>query len=429
MINSFKLDSRNNFEINDDDLSDWDFYNNERKKIDANNLINYNPVLKEQRKSLSPVFRAVIKGYITSNIDLNVENINNLKKDKNEIPKENQAEKSINFSGKTFSTKQNLSLVLKFANNEKKINYNFYSNLNSKTLYTDTADRNQIFLDDEFEENNKPYFSEKPMQFQNNNLDLNNNFNFSENFFIEDFHNLGNLKKYNKSAKKHEWDFNNNFADERILLTQIKQQEAEKKLLTIKKENKFKDDQKKDYENNFYIPKYSVTKELLIKEINEKDKGSLKSKLELYKTNNDFENVEFAISKNTQEYLGEKDNLNESFDKEKSALYHTFDNSKFNNKYLSKADTYNLTRNNEDSKNFNKTNKNNLDKISTVEENGNIFVLKITKENQEYTLNDKENLNFSKSNKKLSLLDKYIEHKATEYLNDNIKINFYSNLN
>jgi hypothetical protein len=45
--------------------------------------------------------------------------------------------------------------------------------------------------------------------------------------------------------------------------------------------------------------------------------------------------------------------------------------------------------------------------------------MKITKDYEQFSLDEKDNINFSKSHKKVCLLNKYVEQKATEYVNYN----------
>lgn len=385
-------------------------------KIDVKNLINYNPVLKDQRKSLSPALRSVVKGYLTSNTDNYIENVKTLKTIKKENnndsinnPEAHQCNRNI--KSNTISHKQNISLVMEFANNDlygtnqsnNKLNFN--NNLNIKTFEKDkTENRNQIFSDGEEEfvilnnfnqQNFHANNSAKQIQFKNKNAIDNyvnfNNFNFSENVLVEDFYNLRNLKTFNNvTVKKHDSDINNNFIDERVLLSEIKQKAEEEKLIKIKTLQEINENQIKESFNNlndFNYSKFSVTKEELLKEINEKDKSKFqKSKSSLYKPQNDFENFEFTISKNAREDISKKENACESFN-----------------------EVDNNCKNSDDKSN----------KIYAVEENPNKFVMKIINDNAQFSLDEKDNINFSKSHKKVCLLNKYVEHKATEYVNDN----------
>jgi hypothetical protein len=121
LFKKFKIDicRLDKFIIKDNQsIGDWNFYDNNDKIIPEKNLINFNPLLKNQRKSLSPMVRKLHKGYIIKNSDLGIEKLNMFKDDLFFKNKDNNNNISIRYEF------QNKNLL----NDSKNINVNKIQN-------------------------------------------------------------------------------------------------------------------------------------------------------------------------------------------------------------------------------------------------------------------------------------------------------------
>jgi len=389
---------------------------------------------------------SVVKGYIVESHRY-IENLN-LKTEKK--PHSLEKQKIHNNDDNLNNTSNNrVRIILKFSNND-------YTNDSSKNLKDYTQKKfeksNLLTNDKNHTLSNKKVISEYPeehdfvelkqLQFEQDksleNKKLKNN-KYKGNS-LNKFKKKNPFKKKKKKTfkkyqkkflkKRKNFNFKKNFNKKKKKISDLNIKKTFLNEKNITRENK-----KKEFENNltnnqaidgdiknFKFAKFLITKEQLLKEINNKNNN-----LQLIKSSS-------IIDKNDDLYDFDLENFNHiQIDGNNEDQIHNFQEEKkqkkLNTSLVYKNNYINYEKNN--SINFLKLQTDYIVK-NNKEENGNNPILKnhespnktviqVTKNNLENS-NEENNIIIEKK-RNVSLLNKYIRQRATEYLNDNININ------